>query len=193
MQTTSNHRAPQHSHPSDAGFSLVETMVASVLFLGVLLVTFSTVIGVTQANNRSREYLAEENSSRELLDEVVSELQRSTTGVDPVTAQPRFRTDTVSGSLRRRYRLQVLDAAAASGGEVQPTWSSDILYELDDQGRLARIQDGERRLISRGVEDFTIEPLSSGRFKVTAKVRRRDPRSGQIEVITHERMVLPWN
>lgn len=173
-----------------AGVTLVEMMVSTVLFVGVMVLTYSTVVVVDTVTRQSEAESRQEESFRLALARLRGELRYATTENDPRTNRPRFeiRKDAKGRDVLRYQRLA---GAQLVAGEMQPVWSDPIEISLDDRGRVLRTEGDRRRVLGTGVKDLRFEVTASGRFRVTCVTTVRDPRTGKRRDVTHRLVVKP--
>lgn len=174
----------------ETGVTLVEMMVSTVLFVGVMVLTYSTVVVVDSVTRQSEAETRQEESFRLALARLRGELRYATTENDPRTNQPRFeiRKDARGRDVLRYHRLA---GARLVAGEMQPIWSGPIEISLDDEGRVLRTEGRRRRVLGTGVKDLHFEVTASGRFRVTCVTTVRDPRTGKRRDVTHRLVVKP--
>ena len=177
---------------SESGTSIVELSVSASLIVAVLGITYTAADVLHSVQRTDQKRLRQEVSARDALARIKADLRASSVDRDPRTQLPRF--EIMSGaSGQQRLRLQRIQGARVVNGELQATWSSDIEYWVDGEGRLVRLQDGKREALGRGFKSLFVEVSARGLFRVLAIGKWRHPQSGKWKEETHEVRVRPLN
>ena len=181
----------QDQHQNQSGMTIVELGIASVLVLAIIGLTHSSTIAVHSATQYSEKRLAQEASSRTVLETIKRDLRDATVEKDPKTNLYRYSIST-NKWLKQQLDFQKLEGADIVGTEVEPVWSSSITLTVNDKNQVVRTQDGNTRILGVGVKDIFFETTLSGKFKVTAVTSRPDRKGKTMDV--HEVMyVKPKN
>lgn len=174
------------------GFTIVEMTIATFLFLGVIVLTYSATTTVTKYNQRNEAEFDQEMSYRHVLDQLRDDLRQSTTERDPRTNLPRYQILT-DGSGRKSLSFQKLVGATTVNGEISPRWSSAIVISYDDKGYVYRTQDNKSVVIGSGVESMDFVKTPEGKFGVMVVTPWRDPETGVEKDVSHDMFVRPLN
>jgi len=189
MQTRAPDPTPRHLD-GERGMTLVEMIIASVLFVAVVMMTYTTTIVVTKYNQRNDAQLRQETSYRRVLEKLRAELVDATTEKDPKTNLPRFSISQVNG--RDQLSFQKLIGATTVNGELTPLWSTNIAISSDAKGNVVRTQDGEGVTIASGIKELRFSQVGDG-FKIDCVTSWRDPKTGKHKDVSHAMQVKPLN
>ena len=177
---------------NETGTTIVELSVSASLIVAVLGITYTAADVVHSVQRSDQQRLHQELGAREALKRIEADLRASSIDRDPVSQLHRFEiTSGTSG--QQRLRLQRIEGAKLISGELQATWSSDIEYWVDNEGRLLRAQDNKHECLGRGFKSLFFEVSPQGLFRVLAVGKWRHPRSGKWREETHEIRVRPLN
>ena len=116
----------------------------------------------------------------------VSTLER-----DPRTNQFRYTIDNTG--THPKLTFQTLVGAEMVGTEIQGVWSSNIVITTNADGTVTRTQDGNVMILGRGIETVTFETTLSGKFRVTAVVKKLNRRTGKLEDTSQQIYARPDN
>lgn len=153
----------------EAGMTITEVVVASVLIAAVLGMVYSGVLSVHSAAQRGDAALKQQASRRTLLDAVRNELEMTSMTGD------RF---TIAGD-GRSISFAKLIGAQQTGNEVSGLWSSNVEIAIDERGNVVRRQDGGVALLATGLQALTFaRPGAENYIEVTVTTLRRDARTG---------------
>ncbi len=117
------------SRPSSMGFTLVETLVASTLFVMVLTAVYGTFQGITSANRRIEEVADASQTARVLLARIAADLSRIYVLPAPSTDASKWRGPTASAleggpDARGPHALTIV--TVAGGMESHAEWKASL-------------------------------------------------------------------
>ena len=151
----------QRARRSSAGFTILEMMISTavlaVLLDAVINGAIMIVKGATFGDKRAR--LA--SKVAQAVDKMAAEINMSSVDVDPNSGLPYMAVTGVENDEILTFRRVV--GFGDNGAELQPIWSTDIVYEIDDNGALTRTQDGVTSIICSGATQLGFEISANGR------------------------------
>jgi prepilin-type N-terminal cleavage/methylation domain-containing protein len=147
-----------------AGFTLLEMMISTVVLAILLDAVLNGALmiakGATFGDKRAR--LAAKVAHA--LDRMSAEINLSSTDIDTATGLPYMSVAGVENDETLTFKRVV--GFGINAGELQPIWSTDIVYELDDNGAVTRTQDGVTTIVCSGATQLGFEIESTGRVLV---------------------------
>ncbi|MCC6670787.1 MAG: hypothetical protein IT458_06995 [Planctomycetes bacterium] len=180
---------PDHAPASvrragQAGVSLAETAVASLLTTAVLAMVAAGVRSVHTATRESDALVRRASMQRNVVSALRQELEATS------IAGSRFRL----GTDNRSIRFAKLIGAERSGAEVSGFWSSEVEIALRDGGNVVRTQDDTTALLASGIADLRItQPTGTNYFEVTISGVRRNAAVGEPVTTTRSFRIYPKN
>jgi prepilin-type N-terminal cleavage/methylation domain-containing protein len=146
------------------GFTIVELMVSTVvlailldaLINGAIAITKGATFGDKRARLASKVAMA--------IDKMTAEINMSSTGTDPTSGTPYMTVGGAGTDMTLTFK-RVVDFGS-NGGELQPIWSTDIVYAIAN-GTVTRTQDGVTTIICSGATQLQFEIEPTGRVLLT--------------------------
>jgi len=139
---------------------MVSTVVLAILLDALINGAIAITKGATFGDKRAR--LASKVAMA--IDKITAEINMSSTGSDPTTGLPYMTVTGVTNDQQLTFR-RVVDFGS-NGGELQPIWSTDIVYALTN-GAVTRTQDGVTTIICSGATQLNFELQPTGRVLLT--------------------------
>lgn len=167
----------------EGGFTIVETLVASLLTVAMLAMITAGVRSVHVATRENDALVREQTARRSIAQVLRTELE--TTSVN----NGRFRIEDAG----RTIRFSRLIGAERSGAEVSGRWSSNVVIALRN-GNVVREQDGATALLATGVRDLNFAyPGGANYIEVTVRALRRGATGGDQVESTRTFRIYPKN
>ena len=128
---------------NQSGHTLIEVSIVAVITVFLMTVLQGGVLAVSRTTQVNDQELREQARRNDVLEQVRADLIR--TGIDRVSIE--------DGGATLRFPLLI--GAAVAGGEVNGSWSSDVVISWDPNSEsLVRRQDGGTVLLGIGVTNF---------------------------------------
>lgn len=147
----------------DAGFSLLEVVIAAAIIAVVLQTAASSTLLMTRSGEFGAGQTERSARARNVLEMLAAEIRSSSSDTDPATGDPYIAVDGAPGDERLTFRR--VAQYGSNGAEVVAIWSTPIEV-FRDEDRLVRRQDGVEQVIMNQVETVDFDLDSLGRVDV---------------------------
>ncbi len=180
------------SREGERGLGLVEMAISVSLTVAILGITYTAADVVHSVNRWDQAKLKQDVAFRDALRSLRKELKMASVERDPKTNQSHYRIFT-NGKGQMVLSIQTVSGAKIVSGELEPVWSSDISFHVDDKGHLIRAQDGIARIMGSGFKSMYFEVTDKGLFRVTSELEIKHPKTHKLMLVSKVFDVKPLN